>query len=155
MTITRITHLPPGSDFRELFPRSSVETGFLLMAADRLGIERLLRHDGTRNAANPALLNGFLRHKLRISRAAPEPAPPGLVVAGCHVTYMISGEGARSGLLTISPVPGPGHLSIASLLGATLMGMRKLQKVPLLRDDGRIETVVVLDVGLPPGRHAA
>lgn len=155
MTITRITHLPPGSDFRPLFPRSAVETGFLLTVEDRRGIERLLRHDGTRNAANPALLNGFLRHKLRISREAPEPPPPGLVMAGCHVTYMISGEGARSGVLSMSPAPVPGHLSIISLLGATLMGMRKLQKVPLLRDDGRIETVVVLDVGLPPDRNAA
>jgi len=155
MTVTRITHLPAGRDFRSLFARSAVETGFLLTVEDRLGIERLLRHRGTKNAPNPPLLNGLLRHKLRISRGAPEPAPPDLVVAGRHVTYMISGEGARTGTLSMSPMPFPGHVLVASLLGATLIGMRKLQKVPLLRDDGQIETVVVLDVSPPPDQHAA
>ncbi|MGR3454594.1 hypothetical protein [Pseudooceanicola sp.] len=155
MTITRITHLPAGSDFRSLFERSAVQTGFLLTVEDRLGIERLLRHRGTKNAPNPLLLNGLLRHKLRISRGAPEPAPPGLVMAGCHVTYMISGDGARTGALSMSPVPIPGHVLVASLLGATLIGMRKLQKVPLLRDDGQIETVVVLDVSSSPDHDAA
>ncbi|WP_297771773.1 hypothetical protein [uncultured Roseovarius sp.] len=154
MTITRLTQLPAGSDFRSLFERSAVETGFLLTVNDRLGIERLLRHRGTKNAPNPPLLNGLLRHKLRISRGAPEPASPDLVVAGCHVIYMISGEGARTGVLTMNPVPIPGHILVASLLGATLIGMRKLQKVPLLRDDGQIETVVVLDVS-PSRDHDA
>jgi hypothetical protein len=155
MTITRLTDLPAGSDFRLLFERSAVETGFLLTVEDRLGIERLLRHRGTRNAPNPPLLNGLLRHKLRISRGAPEPTSSDLVVAGCHVTYMISGGGARTGVLCMSPVPMPGYVLVASLLGATLIGMRKLQKVPLLRDDGQIETVVVLDVRLPPNHDAA
>ena len=155
MTITRISNLPAGSDFRSLFERSAVETGFLLTVDDRLGIERLLRHSGTRNSPNPPLLNGLLRHKLRISRGTPEPASPDLVVAGSHVTYMISGEGARSGLLSMNPAPVPGHILVASLLGATLIGMRKLQKVPLLRDDGQIEVVVVLDVRPSPDHAAA
>jgi hypothetical protein len=155
MTITRITHLPAGSDFRSLFERSAVETGFLLTVDDRLGIEHLLRQRGTKNSPNPALLNGLLRHKLRISRGTPEPASPDLVVGGCHVTYMISGEGARSGVLSMNPVPGMGYVPVASLLGATLIGMRKLQKVPLLRDDGQIDVVVVLDVKPLPDRDAA
>ena len=154
MTITRMTTLPAGSNFRSPFERSAVETGFLLTMEDRLGIERLLRQRGTENAPNPPLLNGLLRHKLRISRRAPEPAPPELVVAACHVTYMISGEGARSGVLSMSRMPIPGCLLVASLLGATLIGMRKMQKAPLLRDDGQIETVVVLDVR-PPHDHDA
>ena len=33
--------------------------------------------------------------------------------------------------------------------------MRKLQKVPLLRDDGQIDVVVVLDVKPLPDRDAA
>ena len=105
MTITRIPQLPAGSDFRSLFERSAVGSGFLLTVDDRLGIERLLRRRGTRNSPNPHLLNGLLRHKLRISRGTPEPASPDLVVAGSHVTYMISGEGARSGLLSMNPAP--------------------------------------------------
>lgn len=136
MTIARIARLPAGRDFQSLFERSAIETGFFLTVEDRAGIERLLRHHGTKHAQNPHLLNGLLRHKLRISRGAQEPAAPELVVAGCHVKYMISGEGARSGVLSMSPVPIPGHVLVASLLGATLIGMRKLQKVPLLRDDG-------------------
>lgn len=154
MTITRTTLLPAGSDFRSLFERSAVKTGFLLTVDDRLGIEHLLRYRGTSNSPNPPLLNGLLRHKLRISRRTPEPASLDLVVAGCHVTYMISGEGARSGVLSMSPAPIPGHVLVASLLGATLIGMRKLQKSPLLREDGQIDTVVVLDVG-PPRNHDA
>ncbi|UWQ86030.1 hypothetical protein [Leisingera caerulea] len=155
MTIAKITHLPAGSDFRSLFERSAVETGFFLTVEDRFGIERLLHRRGTKNAPNPPLLNGFLRHKLRISRGAPWPAPPELVVAGCHVTYMISGEGTRSGVLSMGPAPAPGRILIASLLGATLVGMRMLQKVPLLRDDGQIETIVVVDVSPAPDHVAA
>ncbi|MBN7787539.1 hypothetical protein JYP51_21635 [Ponticoccus gilvus] len=68
---------------------------------------------------------------------------------------MISAEGARSGVLSMNPTPVPGHILVASLLGATLIGMRKLQKVPLLRDDGQIEVVVVLDVHPSPDQAAA
>ncbi|KIQ70203.1 hypothetical protein Wenmar_01162 [Wenxinia marina DSM 24838] len=54
----------------------------------------------------------------------------------------------------MNPIPLPGQVLVASLLGATLIGMRKLQKVPLLRNDGEISVVVVLDVKPPPD-HAA
>ncbi|MCP1167052.1 hypothetical protein [Limimaricola litoreus] len=155
MTITNLMQLPSGSDLRALFERPAAETGFFLTVEDRAGIEHLLRNSAARHAPNPPLLNEFLRHKLRISRGAPEPASPELVVAGCHVTYMISGEGSRSGVLTMSAAPAPGHILVASLLGATLIGMRKLQKSPLLREDGQIDIVVVLNVSAPPDHAAA
>ena len=155
MTIAKITHLPPGRNIRTLLEREVPASGFALTREDRAGIERLLRHRGTRHVPNPPLLNGLLRHKLKISSPAAHPVPPDLVAGGCHVTYMISGEGARSGMLAMSPVPLPGHVLVASLLGATLVGMRKLQKVPLLRDDGQIDTLVVLDVNPPPEHDAA
>lgn len=126
-----------------------------LTVADRLGIERLLDNKATRHAPNPSILDGLLRHKLRSARGAPEPAPADLVVAGSIVTYMISGEGARSGELSMQAMPLPGRILVASLLGATLIGMRVLQKTPLLRDDGEIDTVVVLDVTPPQGDDAA
>ena len=55
----------------------------------------------------------------------------------------------------MNAAPIPGHILVASLLGATLIGMRKLQKGPLLRDDGQIDTLVVLDVSPTPDHHAA
>lgn len=128
MTITRLTPLPPGSDFRSLFERSAIQTGFVLLVEDKVGINCRLRRRSTDHAANSPLLNGLLRHKLRISRSSPEPAPDELVVAGRHVTYTIIGEGARSGVLTMNPSPIPGHILVASLLGAALIGMRKLQR---------------------------
>jgi hypothetical protein len=60
---------------------------------------------------------------------------------------MVSGEGARSGVLSMNSTPVPGHILVASLLGATLIWMRKLQKVPLLRDDGQIEVLWCWIVG--------
>ncbi|WP_299822097.1 hypothetical protein [uncultured Jannaschia sp.] len=155
MTFANVTRLPLGRDFRSVFDAGPAQTRFFLTVEDRIGIERLLRQRGTRNAPNPVLLEGLLRHKLRISRGAAEPAPQELVVAGCHVTYEIGGEDARSGMLAMNPVPFPGHVLVASLLGATLIGMRVLQRAPLLRDDGRIDTVFVLDVSPPPCHHAA
>ncbi|WP_417722886.1 hypothetical protein [Salipiger sp.] len=155
MTIATFTQLPSGGDFRSIFSQSTGKAGFLLTAHDKAGIEHLLRNGGTRHAPNPPLLNGLLRHKLRTSCLAPEPAAPELVTSGCLVTYMISGGGARTAELALSHVPVPGRILVASLLGATLLGMRKLQKVPLLREDGQIEAVVVLTVSQPPELGAA
>ena len=124
-------------------------TDFALTVEDRLGIERLLHDTNLGHAPNPAILWGFLRYKLRASRGAPEPAPATLIVSGSDVTYMISGGGARSGTMHMSATPYPGCLIVGSMLGATLIGLRALQKVPLLRNDGQIETLVVLDVKSP------
>lgn len=144
-----------GSEERAITPRTTSETECLLGAEDRVAIERLLRNRGTRHAPNPLLLNGLLSRKLRSARAAPVPAPADLVVGGSHVTYMISGEGARSGTLAMGANPVPGHILVASLLGATLIGMRRMQKAPLPRDDGRVDVVVVLDVRPPSGDEVA
>jgi hypothetical protein len=58
-------------------------------------------------------------------------------------------------VLAFSLCPFPGIISVASLIGATLIGMRKLQRAPLLRDDGEIETIVVLDVKPLPAENIA
>ena len=39
-----------------------------------------------------------------------------------------------------------GCIPVTSFLGATMLGMQALQKAPLLREDGWIDTLVVLDV---------
>ncbi|GGL50434.1 hypothetical protein [Wenxinia marina] len=155
MTFANITRLPFGINVRTLLERELPASGFALTREDRAGIERLLRQHDTKHAPNPPLLNGLLRHKLRISAPAPRPTPLELVVGGSHVTYKITGEGARSGVLSMSPIPLPGQVLVASLLGATLLGMRKLQKAPLLRSDGEISAVVILDVDPPRADDAA
>ncbi|GGL50181.1 hypothetical protein [Wenxinia marina] len=132
-----------------------MEVGFALTVEDRVGIERLLRHNRTKHSPNPPLLNGLLRHKLKISRGALEPAADDLVISGRIVTYRIDREGDRFGTLTMSPLPIPANILVASLLGATMIGMRKLQKVPLLRDDGEIVTLTILDVEEPPASTVA
>lgn len=132
--------------FRQRVRRATSRRGYFLTTKDRRGIQTLLDTQGTRFAANPPMLQGFLRHKLRISAHIDEPVPSDLAISGRLVSYMISGEGARSGVLSLDPLPHPGNILVTSLLGATLIGMRALQKVPLLREDGQIDTVVVLDV---------
>ncbi|WP_291731463.1 hypothetical protein [Leisingera sp. F5] len=133
----------------------AVGSRFALTVADRAGIERLLRQGGLKSSANPELLAGFLRHKLRISRGAPEPAPEDLVTAGCEVVYMTNDGVIRSGLLTFDLNPKSEHVPVETLLGATLIGMQMLQKAPLLRDSGDIDAVVVIDVKPAPGRANA
>ena len=131
------------------------QTRHLLTQSDRNAIARLLADGGTRHAPNPVLLEGLLRQRLRSARPAPEVIPTDLIIAGSRVTYKINGEGARSGILSIAEMPWPGHIMVTSLLGATLIGMRSMQKAPLLREDGRIDTVVVLEVDQPEPNEAA
>lgn len=140
---------------RSLAEGAPVGFRFALTVADRVGIERLLSHGKLKGSANPELLAGFLRHKLRISRGAPEPAPEDLVTAGCEVAYMTNDGVIRSGLLTFDPNPNAEHLPVETLLGATLIGMQMLQKAPLLRDNGDIDAVVVIDVNQTLGRANA
>lgn len=137
---------------RSLAEGSPVGSRFALTVADRAGIERLLRQGSLKRSANPELLAGFLRHKLRISRGAPEPAPGDLVTAGREVAYMTNDGVVRAGLLTFDPNPNAEHVPVETLLGATLIGMQMLQKAPLLRDNGDMDAVVVIDVKRAPGR---
>ncbi|WP_045320166.1 hypothetical protein [Limimaricola cinnabarinus] len=138
-----------------MLEQTALGTGFALTLADRIAIERLLCNGATLNAPDPLLLTALLRHKLRISRAAREPAAPDLVVAGRVVTYEIEGDGIRSGTLSTSRMPFPNHVLVASLLGATLIGMRALQTGPLLRSDGSVASVTILDIAAPPVEDAA
>lgn len=155
MSVIKIVYPSFGGFPRVVHDHLTDRSSYYLTVADRVGIEKLLANRATRHAPNPTILNGLLRHKLRSARGAPEPSPFNLVVAGSQVTYMVSGEGARRGELCMQAMPRPGHILVASLLGATLIGMQTLQKSPLLRDDGSIDTVVVLEVVPPPEQTAA
>jgi len=146
MHITNPTHLPTGNTYRPSFKCPSPRGRFQLTRADWIGVERLLSLGLTAECPNPTLIKSFLRHKLRLARPAPEPAPASLIIAGRLVSFMTNGGKARCGMLTLVPSQKAGCIPVTSFLGATMLGMQKSQKMPLLREDGWIDTLVVLDV---------
>ncbi len=146
MHITSSTNLPTRNADRPSFNCASLKARYQLTRADWIGVDRLLSLGLTAECPNPALIEGFLRHKLRLARPAPEPAPTDLVTVGRHVSFMTSGGRARSGVLTLVPGGQAGCIPVTCFLGATMLGMQKMQKVPLLREDGWIGILVVLDV---------
>ena len=120
-------------------------SAFSLTRSDRTSLERLLLDRALFETPYPIILTGFLRHKLRTAIPAREPAPEDLVTGGCHVVYMISGGGVQSGVLTFDLMQRPGVIRVASMLGATMIGMRRHQRAPMLREDGPVDTLVILE----------
>lgn len=153
--MSKAYHTPFDKRWRTTLGRAAGVTGYLLTLEDRIGIERLVYNRGTRESPLSPVLHGFLRHKLQSSSGAPEPTPRDLVVAGRHVTFSINDGEPCFATLSMRPLPFPDHIPVASFLGATLIGMRVLQKAPLLRKNGRIDTVFVMDVAAPCDPHAA
>lgn len=75
-----------------------------------------------------------------------------IVTGGSFVTYSVCNGAPTIGLLVHRARPGiqkGGVIPVASLLGATLIGMRTGQRAPLLCDDGTIKSLLVLDT-VPP-----
>lgn len=128
---------------------------FSLTRSDRTSLERLLHDRVMSETPYPVILTGFLRYKLRTAIPVREPAPVDLVTGGCHVYYMISGGGLQSGLLTFNAMHQVGAIPIASMLGATMIGMRRRQRAPILREDGTVDTLVILDTSPLPELAAA
>lgn len=146
MYITNSKQMPTGIAYRPSFKCLPLKGRVQLTRADRIGVERLLSLGLTEECPNPTLIEGFLRHKLCIARPAPEPMPANLVVAGRLVSFMANGGKTRSGMLTLVPGDGVRCISVTSFLVATMLGMQKMQKAPLLREDGWIDTLIVLEV---------
>jgi hypothetical protein len=69
-----------------------------------------------------------------------------VVVGGCLVRYSVNGEQPRTGFLTHMKAAEltPDMIAVASLLGATLIGMRVGQRAPLLNEYGTIERLLVI-----------
>lgn len=128
---------------------------FSLTRSDRTSLERLLQDRVMSETPYPVILTGFLRHKFRTAIPVREPAPVDLVTGGCHVHYMISGGGLQSGVLTFNAMHQVGAISVASTLGATMIGMRRRQRAPMLREDGTLDTLVILDTSPLPELAAA
>ncbi|MFD2738915.1 hypothetical protein ACFSUD_04985 [Sulfitobacter aestuarii] len=116
-----------------------------LSAADRRLITAQLERLENSVISSELLLAHLLARKLAQAEILPGAVPDDLVTTGRRVTYMLAGSGARSGVLGAGPCSAA-DIPLASLLGATLIGMRPLQRAPLLRADGDVITMVVLKV---------
>lgn len=108
----------------------------------------LERHLQDCEPAREPLLSHVLRHKLEAPEMAGIQAPRDAVGGGCTLEFRIDDGPARSGRLCHVSGAGDrdGVIPVFSLLGATLIGMRVGQRAPLLREDGSISAVRVLDV---------
>lgn len=120
-----------------------------LCAADRALIRTLLRHcDGAPPARQVA---GILRDKLRIAEHAEEHELDCTARVNGWVSYMIAGGGARRGVLRHGGgLSDSGAIPLASLLGATLIGMRPRQRASLPRPDGSTVTLALLKAAPHP-----
>lgn len=94
------------------------------------------------------LLAYVLANKLMNTRAIDQLNDSNVIVGGSCATYAIDGKPSQSGLLVHRARSGlhSGVIPVASLLGATLIGMRVGQRAPLLFEDGTIGRLSVLDV---------
>ncbi|AML52006.1 hypothetical protein [Falsihalocynthiibacter arcticus] len=113
--------------------------------------QKLQEHlDDCARAMRPSsqLLAYVLANKLMNTRPVTDVYCSDLVIGGCHVTYAIDGETPQTGLLVHRARAGSltGVIPVASLLGATLIGMRVGQRAPLLYEDRTIGKLLVIDV---------
>ena len=94
------------------------------------------------------LLAGVLRSKIDHARIISGDVPPDVATLGSHVTFMVTGGGAQRGELVQHDSGDAGAIAITSLLGATLIGMRELQRAFLPCADGSTLTLALLRFAL-------
>ncbi|SMC95497.1 hypothetical protein [Primorskyibacter flagellatus] len=132
-------------------PRERQRRHLVLPEADHAQLQRHLEQcEGTQHPAW-RLLAYVLRDKIMMTDPVSKLHVRDLVTGGCRVTYCVSNAESQTGLLVHRARAGAGSgvIPVASLLGATLIGMRAGQRAPLLCEDGSIMSVSVLDV-MPP-----
>ena len=98
------------------------------------------------------LLAYVLQNKLVNCEPVNTPVDRNIVIGGSLVTYSVGNSDPTTGLLVHRARPGiqqGGVIPVASLLGATLIGMRTDQRAPLLCEDGSVKSLVVLET-VPP-----
>ncbi len=128
---------------------SGVKTAPMRAAAlpdeDRRLLKQLLQQP---DIADRPFLGHVLRHKISATVQGDRDMCNEVVTGSTCVTYSVDGGPAQTGLLhhrarTISDT---GVIPVCSNLGATLIGMQVGQRAPLLREDGTIASLRVLDV---------
>lgn len=97
-------------------------------------------------AGLPDSVSILLRAKLEGAASGSLAECEGRALPERRVVYMVSGGGAQSAYLTAEGAPQAGKIPVSSLLGATLLGMGRLQKAPLPQESGTVATLVVLGV---------
>lgn len=128
--------------------RALRNTPFNLPAADHQELQEHLEACDCTMRPNLKLLAYVLANKLMNTRPVNNVHCSDLVVGGSRVTYAIDGADPQTGLLVHRARAGltEGVISVASLLGATLIGMRAGQRSPLLFEDGSIGRLRVVEV---------
>ncbi|TNF19759.1 MAG: hypothetical protein EP318_13530 [Rhodobacteraceae bacterium] len=122
-----------------------------LPVADHQQLQRHLEHCEQVTDPVSNLLAYVLRDKIMMTEPVGNLHARDLVTGGSCVTYSINRGEGQTGLLAHRARSGSGIsvIPVASLLGATLIGMRVGQRSPLLCEDGTILSVSVLDVTPP------
>lgn len=111
-------------------------------------IAQLNQHLARAEADGAVFLAHVLRHRIDGVRPMPDGLPRDIVTGGCRVRYTIDCGPAQTGLLShrARADASSGVIPVASLLGATLIGMRTGQRAPLLCPDGATCILTVLAV---------
>ncbi|ASP22518.1 hypothetical protein ANTHELSMS3_03902 [Antarctobacter heliothermus] len=126
-------------------------TGTALPAADYLQLQRHLEE--CEKSKHPAwtLLAYVLRDKIMMTEPVSNFYASDQVIGGSCMTYSVDRGPEQTGLLAhrARSASGINVIPVASLLGATLIGMTVGQRAPLLFDNGSIKSVRVLAVSPP------
>ena len=123
-------------------------TPLTLPSADHQKLQEHLEACTCEAHPSSKLLAYVLANKLMNTRSVDDVHQSDLVVGGSCVTYAIDGADLQTGLLVHrarAGLPG-GVIPVASLLGATLIGLRAGQRAPLLFEDGSIGRLRVTEV---------
>lgn len=150
--MSSIRHPRPSANGHPEPPVSRTHGTPVLADADR---RQLLRHlawcEAAERDASP-YLGHVLRHRIAASSPCGMEPPADAVAGGCRVAYSIGDGPARTGLLAHNArdaATGIGVIPVLSLLGATLIGLRVGQTVPMLCEDGTVTRLTVLGVARP------
>lgn len=124
----------------------------LLPNVDR---QQLMRHLASCEAAlepSSPFLAPVIHNRIETSLPCGAEPPSDTVTSGCRATYSIDGGSAQTSLLTHNAriaIKDSGVIPVRSLLGATLIGLRVGQTVPMLCENGSIVRLTVLGVARP------
>ncbi|MCF3595896.1 hypothetical protein LZG00_18075 [Rhodobacteraceae bacterium LMO-12] len=144
--MTSLQHCDPSkSETRFVGAKARASVLAIVSDADRRQLEGHLRNC---EAVRPPFLSRVLERKIRASASSGGEPDDDVVRGGSQVTYSIAGGPQQCGLLVHRArlEAAGGIIPVASLLGATLIGMRVGQRAPLLCEDGAIVSLMVLGV---------